>query len=104
MMQPEETDFLNNTLNLATQYISASPENAENGLVALVLSLVELIRKLIEKQAMRRILEDDLPEEQVERLGLTLMRLEQKMEELKKHFNLTDKDLEIFIGGVQTIN
>jgi len=103
-MTSTENDFLQNTLNLATQYISASPENAENGLVALVLSLVEMIRKLIEKQAMRRILEEDLPEEQVERLGLTLMRLEQKMEELKRHFNLTDKDLEIFIGGIQEIS
>lgn len=102
-METNEND-LNAIINTATQYISASPENAENGLVALVLSLVELIRKLIEKQAMRRILEDDLPEEQIERLGLTLMRLEEKMQELKQYFHLTDEDLELLNKiGIQAI-
>jgi hypothetical protein len=72
-------------------------------LVALVLSFVELIRKLVEKQAMRRILQDELNEEQVERVGLTLMRLEEKMEELKRHFNLTDKDLDIFLLNIQDV-
>ncbi|MEI8032320.1 MAG: gas vesicle protein K [Chlorobiaceae bacterium] len=78
--------------------INATPENVESGLAKLVLTLIELIRKLIEKQAMRRIDGNSLTEEQIESLGETLMKLEKKMEELKKIFNLTDKDLNLDLG------
>jgi hypothetical protein len=75
-----------------------TPENADSGLAKLVLTLVELIRKLVEKQAMRRVDGGSLTDEEIERLGETLMKLEMKMEELKKHFNLTDRDLNINLG------
>ena len=75
-----------------------TPDNADSGLAKLVLTLVELIRKLVEKQAMRRVDGGTLTDEEVERLGETLMKLEQKMEELKKHVNLTDRDLNINLG------
>jgi uncharacterized protein Yka (UPF0111/DUF47 family) len=78
--------------------INATPENVESGLAKLVLTLIELIRKLIEKQAMRRIDGGSLTDEQIENLGETLMKLENKMEELKKIFNLKDKDLNINLG------
>ncbi len=78
--------------------INATPENVDSGLAKLVLTLIELIRKLIEKQAMRRIEGDSLTEEQIENLGETLMKLENKMEELKKIFKLTDKDLNLNLG------
>jgi DNA anti-recombination protein RmuC len=78
--------------------INATPENVESGLAKLVLTLIELIRKLIEKQAMRRIEGNSLTEDQIENLGETLMKLENKMEELKKIFNLTDKDLNLNLG------
>jgi len=78
--------------------INATPENVESGLAKLVLTLIELIRKLIEKQAMRRIEGNSLTDEQIENLGETLMKLENKMEELKKIFNLTDKDLNLNLG------
>ncbi len=78
--------------------INATPENVESGLAKLVLTLIELIRKLMEKQAMRRIEGDSLTEDQIEHLGETLMKLENKMEELKKIFNLTDKDLNLNLG------
>ncbi len=78
--------------------INATPENVESGLAKLVLTLVELIRKLMEKQAMRRIEGDSLTEDQIENLGETLMKLENKMDELKKIFHLTDKDLNLNLG------
>ncbi len=78
--------------------LKLTPENADSGLAKLVLTLVELIRKLVEKQAMRRVDGGSLSEEEIERLGETLMKLEMKMEELKKHFNLTDRDLNINLG------
>lgn len=78
--------------------LALNPENADSGLAKLVLTLVELIRKLIEKQAMRRVDGGTLTDLEIERLGETLMKLEMKMEELKKHFNLTDRDLNINLG------
>ena len=75
-----------------------TPENADSGLAKLVLTLVELIRKLVEKQAMRRVDGGTLTDAEIERLGETLMKLELKMEELKKHFHLTDRDLNINLG------
>jgi hypothetical protein len=75
-----------------------TPDNADSGLAKLVLTLIELIRKLVEKQAMRRVDGGSLTEAEIERLGETLMNLEMKMEELKKHFNLTDRDLNINLG------
>ena len=81
-----------------TTRFDANPENADSGLAQLVLTLVELIRKLVEKQAIRRVEGGLLSDEEIERLGETLMKLELKMEELKKIFNLTDEDLNINLG------
>ncbi|NVO02689.1 MAG: gas vesicle protein K [Bacteroidetes bacterium] len=78
--------------------LKLTPENADSGLAKLVLTLVELIRKLVEKQAMRRVDGGSLSDDEIERLGETLMKLEMKMEELKKYFNLTDRDLNINLG------
>ena len=78
--------------------LKLSPDNADSGLAKLVLTLIELIRKLVEKQAMRRVDGGSLTDEEIERLGETLMKLEMKMEELKKHFKLTDRDLNINLG------
>lgn len=77
---------------------NADPDNAEAGLAQLVLTLVELIRRLVEKQAIRRVEGGTLSDEQIERLGETLMKLEFKMDELKKVFNLKDEDLNINLG------
>jgi hypothetical protein len=70
----------------------------EQGLAKLVLTIVELLRQLMERQAMRRVENDSLTDEQIEELGLTLMRLEEKMEELKFIFGLEDEDLNIDLG------
>lgn len=82
----------------ATSRINATPDNAEHGLAKLVLTLIELIRKLVEKQAIRRVEGGSLSEEEIERLGETLMKLEMKMEELKEIFKLTDEDLNLNLG------
>ena len=78
--------------------IDANPKNVEKGLAKLVLTLVELIRKLLEKQAMRRIEAGSLSDEQIERVGETLMKLEAKMHELKEVFGLKDEELNINLG------
>ena len=78
--------------------IDSSPENAERGLAQLVLTLVELLRQLMERQALRRVEAGDLDDETVERLGSTLMALEQRMEELKQTFGLSDEDLNLDLG------
>lgn len=78
--------------------IEANPENVEKGLAKLVLTLIELIRKLLEKQAMRRVEAGSLTEEEIERVGETLMKLENKMKELKEIFGLKDEELNLSLG------
>jgi hypothetical protein len=70
----------------------------DQGLAKLVLTIIELLRQLMERQAMRRVESDSLSDEQLEELGLTLMRLEEKMEELKNIFGLEAEDLNIELG------
>ncbi|WP_018402849.1 gas vesicle protein K [Marinobacter gelidimuriae] len=78
--------------------IALDPENMRKGLGQLVLTLVELIRQLLEKQSLRRIEGGTLSEEEIERLGLTLLRLGEEMEWLKKEFGLTDDELNLDLG------
>ena len=75
--------------------INLDPEQVERGLTQLVLSLVELVRRLMEKQAMRRIAGGSLTAHQVERLGTTLMRLEAQMAELKEHFKIENLNIDL---------
>ncbi|WNZ64800.1 gas vesicle protein K [Myxococcus sp. MxC21-1] len=77
-------------------------ENVQAGLVRLVLAVVELIRQLLERQALRRIDAGSLSEEQIERLGVTFLRLQEQMDDLKKHFHLTDEDLNLDLGPLGT--
>jgi gas vesicle protein GvpK len=80
------------------QRINSDPESVERGLVSLVLTLVELLRQLMERQAIRRVDRGDLTDEQIERVGTTLMLLEEKMAELREHFDLKPEDLNIDLG------
>lgn len=75
--------------------LNIEPEKVEQGLVKLVLVVVELVRKLLEKQAMRRIEGGRLSSEQVEKLATTLMRLEGQMKELQTHFGIDDLNLDL---------
>src|ERR671910_2523159 len=75
--------------------INADPERVEQGLARLVLTVIELVRKVLEHQAVRRMDGGGLTAEEVERLGLTLLKLDERMQQLKGAFGLTDEDLEI---------
>jgi len=83
--------------------INATPDNVESGLAKLVLTLIELIRKLIEKQAMRRIDGNSLSESQIEELGETLMKLEKYFCRygLHKIAQRTEIKVEIFVSKVE---
>lgn len=78
--------------------INADPEHVENGLARLVLTVIELLREVLEHQAIRRMDGGTLSNEQIERLGLSLLKLNERMEELKATFGLTDEDLNIDLG------
>src|SRR5438309_10868890 len=78
--------------------INADPEGVERGLAQLVLTIVELLRQLMERQALRRVEAGTLTDEQVERLGSTLMLLAERMDELKESFGLEDRDLNLDLG------
>ena len=78
--------------------VDADPESVEKGLVQLVLTLVELLRQLMERQAVRRVEAGGLTDDEVENLGRTLMLLEDRMAELREHFDLEPEDLNIDLG------
>ena len=78
--------------------IEADPENVERGLAQLVLTLIELLRQLMERQALRRMEGGTLDDEQIERLGETFMKLEQRMHELTEQFGLEPSDLNLDLG------
>lgn len=80
------------------QRVAADPEQLEKGLAQLVLTIVELLRQLMERQAMRRIDSGSLTEEEEERLGRTFLALAERMEELKETFGLRDEDLNLDLG------
>jgi hypothetical protein len=78
--------------------INADRESVERGLAQLVLTLVELLRQLMERQALRRIEGGSLSPEEIERLGETFMLLEKRMEELREQFELDKDDLNLDLG------
>jgi hypothetical protein len=78
--------------------VDADPESVERGLVCLVLTIVELLRQLMERQALRRVDDGTLTDEQIEKIGWTLMSLEQRMAELRDQFGLDPDDLNLDLG------
>jgi hypothetical protein len=78
--------------------LNADPEGLEKGLAHLVLTLVELLRQLMERQALRRIEAGSVNDEEIERLGRTFMALSERMEELKRVFGLEDEELNLNLG------
>jgi uncharacterized protein YgbK (DUF1537 family) len=78
--------------------IKLDPDNVKNGLGQLVLTVVELVRQLLERQAIRRMEGGSLSEAEVEKLGITFMRLSDEIERLKGQFGLEDEDLNLDLG------
>lgn len=105
MMITNEEERLRNALtfaeNVVPDRISADAEAVENGLAKLVLSIVELVRRLLERQALRRMDAGTLSDDEIERLGNALMKLEEKMAELKRTFGLSDDDLNLDLGPIK---
>ena len=84
--------------------IAADSDIVENGLAKLVLSIIELVRRLLEKQALRRMDAGTLTDEEIERLGSALMKLEEKMAEMKQVFGLADDDLNLKLGPIKSLD
>jgi hypothetical protein len=78
--------------------LSTDPERVEKGVAQLVLTLIELVRQLMERQALHRLDRGSLTGDQEERVGLALMRLAETMDELKEHFGFSDEDLNLHLG------
>jgi hypothetical protein len=84
--------------NALSRRINTDPESVEQGLAQLVLTIVELLRQLMERQALHRIDAGGLSDEQVTRLGNTFLALERRMAELREHFGLKAEDLNLDLG------
>jgi hypothetical protein len=83
--------------------LNTDPDKVENGLAKLVLTLIEVLRKVLEHQAVRRMEGGHLSDEEVERLGVALLRLNDRMQDMKGIFGLTDDDLQIDLGPLGTL-
>jgi hypothetical protein len=83
--------------------IATEPDTVERDLIKLVLTVVELVRQLMERQALRRVDQGDLSEEQEERIGMTLMLLDERMTELRERYGLTAADLNLDLGPLGTL-
>ena len=94
---PLEQVPLSNLLRQAER-LELDPAKTENGLAKLVLTVIELLRQLCERQALQRMDSGALSDDEIEALGLAFMRLNTKLDELKKQFDLTDDDLNLDLG------
>ncbi len=85
------------------QRIDTNPDDVERGLAKLVLTLIELLRQLMERQALRRIEGGALNDDEIERLGQTFMKLEARMLDLKQVFGLENEELNLDLGPLGTL-
>jgi hypothetical protein len=85
-------------LNQATSRLEMDPDAPENGLAKLVLAVIELLRQLCERQAIRRMESGSLDDDEIEKLGEAFMRLEAKMKLMKELFGLEGEDLNLDLG------
>ena len=85
--------------SLLPERIDLDPNDIERGLAGLVLTLVEFLRQVLERQAIRRMEGGTLSDDEVERVGLALMRLEQKVGEIAAQFGLDQDDIQLRIGA-----
>jgi hypothetical protein len=84
--------------DLGPARLNGDPEEVRRSVARLVLSLVEFVRKLLERQAVRRVEEGTLTARETERLGLGLMRLEETVHDIAKRFDLDPEDLNLDLG------
>jgi Gas vesicle protein K len=86
------------TVPTPSHRVTADPQRLERGLAQLVMTVIELLRQLMERQALRRIDAGSLTDDEVERLGRTFLALSERMDELKQVFGLSDEDLNLNLG------
>ena len=77
---------------------NADPEDVQKSVVRLVLALVEFLRKLLERQAIRRMESGTLTSDETERIGQALMKLEETIRQLATHFGLKPEELNLDLG------
>lgn len=102
-LEPEDVDALREELLARTQEVgqgrwNADPEDVRRSVVKLVLTLVEFLRRLLERRSLRRMEEGTLSPEEIERLGLALMRLEETVVEIADHFEIPPGELNLDLG------
>ncbi|MGA2264262.1 MAG: gas vesicle protein K [Acidobacteriota bacterium] len=85
-------------LNVASRRLNLEHDDVKHGLGRLVLCLIKLLHELLERQAIRRIEAGSLSDQQVERLGLTLMKQAEELEHLRRESGLDDEDLNLDLG------
>lgn len=96
----ELQDELDRLRSAIPEHIDVDPDGVERSLARLVLSLVEFLRQVLERQAVRRMESGTLDDDEVERVGVALMRLERRIGELCDAFQVSRDDLAIRIGAV----
>lgn len=94
----EEVEPRRRPENEPRRRVELDPDSVERDLARLVLTVIELLRQLMERQALRRVEGGELTEDQEERIGMTLMLLEDRMEVLRTRFGLEPEDLNIDLG------
>lgn len=85
------------------QRLTTGPDTVERDLARLALTIVELLRQLMERQAIRRVEQCDLTADEEERIGTTLMLLADRMERLLEQFDLTREELNLDLGPLGTL-
>lgn len=83
--------------------LDLEPDTVERDLIKLVLTVVELLRQLMERQAVRRVNAGSLSEDEVERMGETFLRLDERMAELRAAFGLRREELDLKLGRIQDL-
>lgn len=78
--------------------IAIDPDNVRQGLGKLVLCVIELLRQLMERQAIRRMDQQDLSDDEIERLGQAFLKLDQELEQLRAYFDLSPEDINLDLG------
>jgi hypothetical protein len=95
---PEPAPAVVSLTGLPERLAADADDRPERGLARLVLTLIELLRQIVERQALRRVEGEALADDQVERMGVALMELEAKMAELRDAFGLSEEDLALDLG------
>jgi gas vesicle protein GvpK/gas vesicle protein GvpA/GvpJ/GvpM family len=101
MQSSVEVDELGNPRRAPQQIdLAGDSKNMENGLARLVLTVVEVIRQVLEKQAIRRVEAGTLTEAEVERLGMALMQINAKLGEMSREFGIRPQELRTELGAL----